>query len=134
MLPAEQAFPVGDQDPVSAAVVEPMSIAVRAVVRGRVQAGEKAVVFGAGPIGIAVAVAATDKGAEVLLVEPIETRLERAQATGADTFAPQLRSRCDRRLLASGPAATARRSCSRRRAPPRSRRPASSSSRRPAGS
>ncbi len=86
VLPAEQAFPVGDQDPVSAAVVEPMSIAVRAVVRGRVQAGEKAVVFGAGPIGIAVAIAATDKGAEVLLVEPIETRLERAQATGADTF------------------------------------------------
>jgi L-gulonate 5-dehydrogenase len=84
VLPAEQAFPVGEQDAVSAAVVEPMSIAVRAVARGRVAAGEKAVVFGAGPIGIAVAVAALDRGASVLLVDPLESRLEGGRAAGAE--------------------------------------------------
>ena len=86
MVPAEQAFPVGDQDAVSAAIIEPMSIAVRAVVRGRVAPGEKVVVFGAGPIGQAVAVAATDRGASVLLIDPVESRLERGQPTGADTL------------------------------------------------
>ena len=86
VIPAEQAFPVGDQDAVSAAIVEPMSIAVRAVVRGRVAPGEKVVVFGAGPIGQAVAVAAADRGGSVLLIDPVESRLERGQATGADTL------------------------------------------------
>jgi L-gulonate 5-dehydrogenase len=84
LLPARQAFPVGDQDAVSAAVVEPVSIAVRAVARGRVAAGEKAVVFGAGPIGQAVALCAIDRGASVLLVDPLARRLERGRAIGAD--------------------------------------------------
>jgi threonine dehydrogenase-like Zn-dependent dehydrogenase len=74
VLPAEQAFPVGEQDAISTAVVEPMSIAVRAVARGRVATGEKAVVLGAGPIGIAVAVAALDRGASVLLIDRVATR------------------------------------------------------------
>src|SRR5262249_56417746 len=67
-----------------AALREPVSIAVRAVVRGRVAAGEKVVVFGAGPIGQALAVAATDRGASVLLVDPIPSRLERGRRTGAE--------------------------------------------------
>ncbi len=88
LLPAVQAFPVGEQDAVSAAIVEPMSIAVRAVARGRVAAGENVVVFGAGPIGIAVAVAALDRGASVLLIDPIEARLERGRAAGAEAIEP----------------------------------------------
>ena len=87
VLPARQAFPVGERDAVSAAVVEPMSIAVRAINRGRVAAGERAVVFGAGPIGQAIAVAALDRGASVLLVDPLEPRLERGRAAGADALA-----------------------------------------------
>jgi L-gulonate 5-dehydrogenase len=85
-LPASQVFPVGDQDPAVAALVEPVSIAVRAVARGRVAAGEKAVVFGAGPIGQAVATAAIDRGATVLLVDPIRSRVERGRATGAEVL------------------------------------------------
>ncbi|MGH3141946.1 MAG: alcohol dehydrogenase catalytic domain-containing protein, partial [Gaiellales bacterium] len=88
LLPAVQAFAVGELDAVSAAVVEPMSIAVRAVTRGRLAAGEKAVVFGSGPIGIAVAVAALDRGASVLLIDPIESRLDRARAAGAEAVEP----------------------------------------------
>lgn len=83
-VPAAQVFPVGDQDPALSALIEPVSIAVRAVGRGRVEAGEKVVVFGAGPIGQALAVAAADRGASVLLVDPERSRLERGRATGAE--------------------------------------------------
>jgi threonine dehydrogenase-like Zn-dependent dehydrogenase len=86
-VPVSQVFPVGAQDAAVAALIEPVSIAVRAVVRGRVEAGEKAVVFGAGPIGQAVATAAIDRGAQVLLVDPVRSRVERGQATGADLLA-----------------------------------------------
>jgi L-gulonate 5-dehydrogenase len=85
-LPASQVFPVGDQDPALAALVEPVSIAVRAVVRGRVAEGEKAVVFGAGPIGQAVSAAAIDRGASVLLLDPLPARLEHGKAIGAEVL------------------------------------------------
>ncbi len=83
-LPATHVFPVGDQEPALAALIEPVSIAVRAVVRGRVDRGEKAVVFGAGPIGQAVTAAALDRGASVLLADPVASRLERGRASGAE--------------------------------------------------
>ena len=83
-IPASQVFPVGGQDPAVAALIEPVSIAVRAVVRGRVAEGERVVVFGAGPIGQAIAVAASDRGASVLLVDRVRSRLERGRATGAE--------------------------------------------------
>jgi len=86
LMPAAQVFPVGDQDAVVAAVIEPVSIAVRTVVRGRVAAGEKVVVIGAGPIGQALALAATDRGASVLLVDTLESRLARGTAMGAETL------------------------------------------------
>jgi threonine dehydrogenase-like Zn-dependent dehydrogenase len=83
-IPAAQAFPVAGTDARLAAFVEPMSIAVRTVVRGRVATGERVLVLGAGPIGQAVAIAALDRGAAVLLVDRIATRLDRAGASGAD--------------------------------------------------
>jgi L-gulonate 5-dehydrogenase len=83
-IPATQVFPVGDRDPVLAALIEPVSIAVRAVVRARIEPGERAVVFGAGPIGQAIAVAAIDRGASVLHVDLVESRLERGRGTGAE--------------------------------------------------
>jgi threonine dehydrogenase-like Zn-dependent dehydrogenase len=86
-IPASQVFPVGDRDPALAALIEPVSIAVRAVGRGRVEEGEKVVVFGAGPIGQAIAVAAIDRGASVLVVDRVQNRLERGKALGADTLA-----------------------------------------------
>ena len=83
-LPAAQVFPVGDQEPELAVLIEPVSIAVRTVVRGRVAAGERVVILGAGPIGQAVALAAVDRGATVLLVDTLESRLERGRALGAE--------------------------------------------------
>ena len=86
-IPASQVFPVGDLDPVVAALIEPVSIAVRAVVRGRIARGEKLVVFGAGPIGQAIAVAAIDRGASVLLVDRVQSRLDRGRRSGAEVLA-----------------------------------------------
>ena len=79
-VPAGQALPVDIADPRLAAFVEPMSIAVRTVVRGRIVARERVLVLGAGPIGQAVAIAALDRGASVLLVDRVAARLERCAA------------------------------------------------------
>lgn len=87
LLPASQVFPVGDLDASTAALIEPVSIAVRTVTRGRVEAGDRVVVFGAGPIGQAVALAATDRGASVLLLDRQESRLEHGRGIGAELLA-----------------------------------------------
>ena len=65
--------------PALTALVEPVSIAVRAVARGRVAPGEHVVILGAGPIGQALALAASDLGASALLVDRID---EPARPTG----------------------------------------------------
>ena len=83
-IPGTQAFPVTDTDARLTAFIEPMSIAVRTVVRGRVAQGERVLVLGAGPIGQATAIAALDRGARVLMVDRIAARLERGRASGAD--------------------------------------------------
>ena len=87
LLPASQVFPVGGLNPSTAAFVEPVSIAVRAAGRGRLATGDRVVVFGAGPIGQAVALVATDRGASVLLLDREESRLEHGRAIGADVHA-----------------------------------------------
>ena len=87
LLVAEtQVFPISGTSPEVAALVEPVSIAVRAVHRARIAAGEHVVVLGAGPIGQSLLVAAQDRGAAVLLVDLLESRLEIASALGAETL------------------------------------------------
>jgi L-gulonate 5-dehydrogenase len=86
-MPADQVFPVGELGPALSALIEPVSIAVRAIVRSRIEAGEKAVVLGAGPIGQALAAAAIDRGASVLLVDRVASRVERGSALGAELLA-----------------------------------------------
>lgn len=76
---SDHAFPI-DAPPELAALVEPVSIAVRAMHRGRVEAGERVVILGAGPIGQSLCVAARDRGAEVLIVDVVASRLERSRA------------------------------------------------------
>jgi threonine dehydrogenase-like Zn-dependent dehydrogenase len=85
VLGAGQVVGVGDDlEPAVAALIEPVSIAVSAVRRARLQAAEHAVVLGAGPIGQAIALAALDRGAEVLLVDRLAARLELGRELGAD--------------------------------------------------
>ncbi|GAB3347303.1 alcohol dehydrogenase catalytic domain-containing protein [Modestobacter lapidis] len=59
---------------VQAALVEPVSIGVHAAARARVSPGDTVVVFGAGPIGAASALAARDRGGDVLVVDPVDAR------------------------------------------------------------
>jgi L-gulonate 5-dehydrogenase len=83
-VPAEQVFAVGDLDPDSASFVEPASVAVHALARGRLRQGEQIVVLGAGPIGLAVLVAAVHAGARVMSVDPVKTRRDLAKRLGAE--------------------------------------------------
>src|SRR6185312_16006120 len=80
-------FGAGDLDPDSACFVEPASVAVHALARGRPQAGEQVVVFGAGPIGLATLVAAVHAGARVLSVDPLPGRRNLAKRLGAEIVA-----------------------------------------------
>ena len=86
-VPASTVFGVGDLDPDCTAFVEPASIAVHALARGRLTSGEQAVVFGAGPIGLATVLAAAAAGARVLSVDPIPARRDLAKRLGAERVA-----------------------------------------------
>jgi (R,R)-butanediol dehydrogenase/meso-butanediol dehydrogenase/diacetyl reductase len=71
------------------ALVEPMSVAYHAATLGKVAAGDTAVVFGAGPIGIGLWFALRGKGLEsVFVVEPSPTRRAAIEALGAKTMDP----------------------------------------------
>jgi threonine dehydrogenase-like Zn-dependent dehydrogenase len=59
---------------------------VRAINRSRLEAGEHAVIFGAGPIGQAIAVQAVERGASVLMIDPMESRLAIGATMGAETL------------------------------------------------
>lgn len=111
-VPATQVFGVGDLDPSCGAFVEPVSVAVHAVRRGGLRledgpadgggddggpepargtphgadrtGGPQAVVFGAGPIGLATLIAASAAGARVMILDPVRSRRDLASATGAE--------------------------------------------------
>lgn len=82
----DHVFPTLVDDGRLAAMVEPMSIAVRAIRRARVTAGEHVVVMGAGPIGQCACLIARERGAEVLVVDLVASRLSLAAAMGAETL------------------------------------------------
>jgi 2-desacetyl-2-hydroxyethyl bacteriochlorophyllide A dehydrogenase len=64
------------------ALVEPISVAVHAIARAGELRGRRVVVLGAGPIGNLVAQAARASGAEVLITDLSEHRLEIARRCG----------------------------------------------------
>jgi (R,R)-butanediol dehydrogenase / meso-butanediol dehydrogenase / diacetyl reductase len=67
-----------------AALAEPLGVGMNAAERSEARAGEKAVVFGAGPIGLAAVATLVDRGvADVIAVDLSERRLELARALGA---------------------------------------------------
>ena len=86
-VPAALVFPAGDLDPDGTTFVEPASVVVHALARGRLQAGEQVVVFGAGPIGLATVLAAAAAGARVLAVDPLAGRRDLAKRLGAERVA-----------------------------------------------
>jgi L-gulonate 5-dehydrogenase len=82
----DQVFPIQASDGGTAAMAEPVSIAVRAVRRARIGPGERVVVLGAGPIGQCVCLVARERDAEVLVIDVQESRLEFSRALGAETL------------------------------------------------
>ncbi|PIB95240.1 zinc-binding dehydrogenase [Caulobacter sp. X] len=70
------------------ALVEPLAVACHDVARARVQAGERVVVLGGGPIGQLIALVAKARGAEVLISEPTAVRRQYAADAGFAAFDP----------------------------------------------
>lgn len=67
----------------AAALVEPTAVAVKAVHRSGLKAGQTIAVFGAGPIGLLIAIVAMQAGAtDVFIVDVSEERLEIAKEIG----------------------------------------------------
>ncbi|MEO0965809.1 MAG: zinc-binding dehydrogenase [Planctomycetota bacterium] len=71
-----------------AAFVEPLAVACHDVKMARLEAGERAVVMGGGPIGMLIAMVAKANGASVLLSEVNPARLKLAESLGFSTVNP----------------------------------------------
>jgi 2-desacetyl-2-hydroxyethyl bacteriochlorophyllide A dehydrogenase len=73
-----------DLDLRAAALAEPLAVALHAITRSGASAGRRALVSGAGPLGLLVIAALRARGvAEVAVSEPRSNRRERAVAVGA---------------------------------------------------
>lgn len=82
-IAATSAFPVADLDAGCAAFAEPTSIAVHGLRRASPVAGEKVLILGGGPIGLATVLAATAAGLEPMVADPDRQRRDLALAIGA---------------------------------------------------
>lgn len=71
-----------------AALVEPLAVAVHDVRMSGLQKGETAVVLGGGPIGMLVAMVAQSVGANVIVSEVNEVRIQKAREMGIDAVNP----------------------------------------------
>lgn len=80
----KQVYAVSDKIPSkTASLIEPFTVGCRAARRSFPKAGEKAIVFGAGTIGIAAAVALKHFGcSKVMICDHSDFRLEKAKALG----------------------------------------------------
>lgn len=71
-----------------AALVEPVAVAVHDVRRAGLVAGQRAVIFGGGPIGALIALVARHEGADVLLAEPDANRRRTVEDLGIRAIDP----------------------------------------------
>lgn len=78
-VPESAVIPVGGLDLDQAAMVEFLSVGAHAVRRGETTPGDRALVAGAGPIGVAVALFARAAGADVTLIDTSVQRLAYAR-------------------------------------------------------
>jgi 2-desacetyl-2-hydroxyethyl bacteriochlorophyllide A dehydrogenase len=79
VLPARKLHPSSKLNYEQLALVEPLSIGAHAVERAGVEAGEFVLVIGAGPIGLATMQFAVEKGAEVIVLDINEARIDFCQ-------------------------------------------------------
>jgi threonine dehydrogenase-like Zn-dependent dehydrogenase len=89
VVPVGQLHAADGLSAVEAALVEPFSIAAMAVARAELTGGERILVAGGGPIGLAVTVCAVAAGHPVLVCDPLPSRRALAAELGASrTCAP----------------------------------------------
>ncbi len=84
-VPVAHLHPVGNLPLLTAILVEPISIGLQCIVRAGVRAGDAVAVIGAGPIGLAAALGAIDRGARVLVADRLANRLQWARELGAES-------------------------------------------------
>ncbi|GAA5040857.1 (R,R)-butanediol dehydrogenase/meso-butanediol dehydrogenase/diacetyl reductase [Thermocatellispora tengchongensis] len=85
VVDALRAHPLGDIPTHLGALVEPLAVGRHAVRMSGVRAGQSAVVFGAGPIGLVTTACLRAAGAgPIVVVEPAAARKAKAPAAGAD--------------------------------------------------
>lgn len=82
-MPVERIYSGKGLNAKQLALVEPFTISYHAVNRGKVQAGDKVLVVGAGPIGLFALISAISKGAEVYVADVLDGRLKKALDFGA---------------------------------------------------
>ncbi len=89
LLPAKQMYKVEKLTPMLIPLVETLGVGIHAVGRSGVQAGERAIVVGAGPIGLSVIEFLKLAGADIGVVEQMPERLEfAAKHHGLKRFYP----------------------------------------------
>ncbi|KAJ2778257.1 hypothetical protein H4R18_004704 [Coemansia javaensis] len=81
--PAESVYVTSGISPEVASLAEPLSCAVHAVDMGAIKTGDRALVIGAGPIGLMVTALCSTGGASVTVAELSAMRRERALEFGA---------------------------------------------------
>jgi 2-desacetyl-2-hydroxyethyl bacteriochlorophyllide A dehydrogenase len=83
-----------------AALTEPLAVGLHGVNRAEAKAGDKVVVFGCGPIGLAMVLWLVDRGVtDVVAIDLADERLERATALGARATINPARENVRERLL-----------------------------------
>jgi len=93
----------GDVDPASCALLGVAGVALRAVRRVRLRAGQRVWVVGLGPIGICGALCAKAVGAHVTASDLIERRLQAARETGIHRVVDAGAADAWRLIAAGGP-------------------------------
>lgn len=80
-------------------LVEPFTIGVEINRRGQITKGDKVLIMGSGPIGIAAMQVAKRNGAEVIMTDLVKERLDKALTMGADEVVLVSEENLEERLL-----------------------------------
>ncbi len=83
-MPVERIIDGKGLSPKELALIEPFSISCHALSRAQVKKGDNLLVMGAGPIGLFALIRAKSMGANVLIADMLQSRLDLAKKFGAD--------------------------------------------------
>ncbi|MBK5261852.1 MAG: zinc-binding alcohol dehydrogenase family protein [Peptostreptococcaceae bacterium] len=85
-------------DPGLVCMVEPFSIGMEVNERASISKSDKVLIMGSGPIGMCILQVAKSRGAQVIVSDIVESRLERAKDMGADEVVNSLKENLEARV------------------------------------